>query len=112
MGWKRIPRHNILQKGVSLLRTKSRDKVGIVSIAGQPPDRPGRADSFHGSVANFYSLKTKKILPEGWCSVTGRGAIGCLLEWASLPNWKSGRLLMMIREGFGKITKRLSQLQR
>ena len=35
----------------------------------------------------------------------GRGAIGCLLEWASLPNWKSGRLLVMISEGFGKITE-------
>ena len=27
----------------------------------------------------------------GWC------AIGCLLEWASLPNWESGSLLVMIR---------------
>ena len=63
MGWKRISRHNMLQKGVSLLRTKSRDKVGIVRIAGQPPDRPGRVDSFHGLVTNFYILKTKKILP-------------------------------------------------
>ena len=25
------------------------------------PDRPRRVDSFHGLIANFYSLKTKKI---------------------------------------------------
>ena len=35
--------------------------MGIVSTAGQPPDRPGRVDSFRGLVTNFYSLKTKKI---------------------------------------------------
>ena len=32
--------------------------------------------------------------------MTGWGAIGCLLEWASLPNLESGILLVMIR-GFG-----------
>ena len=26
-----------------------------------PPDRPGRADAFHGLVANFYNLKREKI---------------------------------------------------
>ena len=61
MGWKRISRHSILQKGVSLLRTKSRYKVGIVSTVGQPPEGPGRADSFRGLVTNFYSLKIEKI---------------------------------------------------
>ena len=25
------------------------------------PEKPGRIDSFHGLIANFYSLKTKKI---------------------------------------------------
>ena len=29
--WKRISRHRAFQKGVSLLRTKSRDNVGTVS---------------------------------------------------------------------------------
>ena len=33
-GWKRISRNRALQKGVSLLRTKSRDKVGTVSAVG------------------------------------------------------------------------------
>ena len=32
-----------------------------MSIAGQPPDRPGRVDSYCELIANFYSLKTKKI---------------------------------------------------
>ena len=44
-----------------LLRIKSRDNVGTVSVAGQPLDRPGRVDSFHELIANFYSLKTKKM---------------------------------------------------
>ena len=60
-GWKIISRHRILQKGVSLLRIKSRDKVGTVSTVGRPPDRPRRADSFYGLIANSYGLKTKKI---------------------------------------------------
>ena len=45
-----------------LLRTNSRDNVGTASAVDQPPDRPGRVDSFCGLVTNFYSLKTKKIL--------------------------------------------------
>ena len=61
MGWKRISRHRAFQKGVILLRTKRRDNVGTASAVDQPPDRPGRVDSFRGLVVNFYSLKTKKI---------------------------------------------------
>ena len=38
------------------LRTKSRDEVG----SRHPHDRPERADSFHGLIASFYSIK--KIL--------------------------------------------------
>ena len=104
-GWKRISRHRAFQKGVKLLRTKSKDKVGTVSTVGRPPDRLGKADSFHGLIANFYSFKTKKI-PAGrlvlgdwlghyreWTSIGS----GHLLEWASLPNWESGSLLVMIR---------------
>ena len=43
-GCKRISRYRVLQKRMSLLWTKSRDNVGAVSTAGQPPDRPGRVD--------------------------------------------------------------------
>ena len=50
----------VLQKRVSF-RTKNRDKVGIASAAGQLPDRPGRVERFWELIANFYSLKTKKI---------------------------------------------------
>ena len=49
-------------------------------------------------MANFYTLKTKKILAERLALVIDWGAIGCLLEWASLPNLKSGILLVMIRD--------------
>ena len=61
MGWKEISRHSMFQKRVSLLRTKSRDKVGTESTVGLLPYRPGTVDSFHGFMVNFYSLKTKKI---------------------------------------------------
>lgn len=60
-GLKRITRHRVSQKWVSSLTTKSRDNVDAESTAGQPPDRSGRADAFCGLVANFYSLKAKKI---------------------------------------------------
>ena len=35
--------------------------MGTETAVGQPPDRPGRADSFCGLRAKFYSLKPKKI---------------------------------------------------
>ena len=44
-----------------LLRAGSRDNEGIANAAGQPPDKPGRIDAFHGLEANFYILKTKKM---------------------------------------------------
>jgi len=47
---------------VSLLKTKGRDKAGTVSATGPHPHRPGDADSFHGLIANFYSLKAKLLL--------------------------------------------------
>ena len=31
VGWKRISRHRVFQKAVRLLRTKSRDNVGVAS---------------------------------------------------------------------------------
>ena len=46
---------------MSLLRTKIREKVSPVSTVGQPPDRLGKIDCFCVFIANFYSLKTKKI---------------------------------------------------
>ena len=61
MDWKRTSRQRVFQKGVSLFRRKCRDNVGIVIAVGWPPDRPGKVDSFCGLIANFYSLKTKKI---------------------------------------------------
>ena len=48
MDWKRISKHRTSQKGGGLLRTKSKDKVGIMSAAGRPPYRPGKAESFRG----------------------------------------------------------------
>ena len=68
-GWKRISRHRAFQKGVSLLRTKNREKVGTVSAGGRSPDRAENTDSFHGLIANFYSLKTKKIPAGRWALV-------------------------------------------
>ena len=59
MGWKIISRHRAFQKGVCLLRTKSRDNV-TVRRAARLPDRPGRVNSFPRLVADFYNLQTKK----------------------------------------------------
>jgi len=47
---------------VSLLKTKGRDKAGTASAVGPHLHRPGDADSFHGLIANFYSLKAKLLL--------------------------------------------------
>ena len=38
--------------------------MGVVSTAGRPPNRPGRV-GFSWLVANFYSLKAKKISSGG-----------------------------------------------
>ena len=35
MGWKRISRHKVLQKGASLLGTKSKDNAGTAITVGQ-----------------------------------------------------------------------------
>ena len=59
-----MSRHRAFQKGVSSLRVRSRDNEGVPNAVGQPPDRPGRVDSFHGLIANFYSFKTKSIPAE------------------------------------------------
>ena len=44
VGWKRISRHTVFQKGVSLLRAGSRDNEGAANASGWLPDRPGRAN--------------------------------------------------------------------
>ena len=31
------------------------------NAVGRPPDRPGKADRFHGLIANVYSFRTKQI---------------------------------------------------
>lgn len=59
----------MFQKGASLLRARSKDNEGAANAIAQPPDGPGRVDTFHGLVANVYSLKTKEIL-------AGRLALG------------------------------------
>ena len=56
---------NFRTQGISegsefLLRTKSRYNVGTVSPVGWPPDRP-ESQQFLWVIANFCSLKTKKI---------------------------------------------------
>ena len=35
--------------------------MGLANTVGEPPDRLGEVDHFHGLIANFYSVKTKKI---------------------------------------------------
>ena len=62
MSWKNISRHRAFQKKGRLLRTKSRDNLGTESTVGRPLRRPGRINSFQKLIANFYSLKIKKIL--------------------------------------------------
>ena len=98
MGWKRISRHRAFQKEVSLLiRTKNREKVGTASPMGWSPDRTGKADRFRELIVNFLASRERKFLLDSWQEVIGWGAIGCLLEWASLLSWESGSLLPTIR---------------
>ena len=52
------------QKGVSLLITNSRENRDTASAAGHPLDRCRESQCFHGLVANFYSLKAKKVPAE------------------------------------------------
>ena len=46
--------------------------MGSEKAVGQPPDRPGKAESVHGSVTNLYNLKTGTI-------PAGKFALGDLL---------------------------------
>ena len=61
-GWSRISRCRVLQRGVSLLRTKSRDKAGTASAADrQLLTDQGESTVVTELIAKFYSLETKKI---------------------------------------------------
>ena len=42
---------------MSSLRVRSRDNEGVPNAVGQPPDRPGRVDSFCGLVGNGTPLQ-------------------------------------------------------
>ena len=62
--------------GMSLVRAKSRDNVGAVSVEGQPLDRSGRVNSFCGLVAR-KGQPTPVFLPG---EPQGRGSlVGCHL---------------------------------
>ena len=70
MSWKRIPRHGVLQKGVSLLRTESRDNLGAESPVGRTPERSGRVNRTllgqrvaHGRADTFHGLVARKWQP-------------------------------------------------
>ena len=82
--------------------------MGSARAAGWPHDRPGRVNRFCGLVANFYSLKTKKIparrLPLGdWLGCYSLSTrVGIFAEhWSRSP-------LMMIRVALAMVTKGLS----
>lgn len=80
----------------SLLRTKSRYKVGTVSVAGWQLLTDQGESTVFVLVANFYSLTTKNIsagsLPLGdWL-----GHYKAFTEVGILPTWESGCLLVMI----------------
>ena len=57
-GWKRISRHGVVQKGVGLLRTESRDNEGAASTHRGPTPQQTRG-CCAGLAANSYSLKTE-----------------------------------------------------
>ena len=103
-GWKRISRHRVFWKRVSLWKIKSRDKGGTAYLSGQSPERPGRGDAFHGLGANFDSLKTKKI-------PAGRVALGDWLGWVFLPHVGSvssvgsGGLLAVVTVGLSRFQR-------
>ena len=73
---KTISRHRPLQKRVTFLIKKRRKSEGTANAVGQPPERPGKVDSFHGLLDSFYSLKIKKI-PDGRAALHDwLGAVG------------------------------------
>ena len=92
---------------MSLLRKKSRDKVDRVSTVGQPPDRPGRVDGDHEFIANFYSLKKKKI-PAGRLTLGDwLGHYGVFTAVGIFALFGVRNLLVMIRGLLAIVTKGL-----
>ena len=90
---------------MSLLRKKSRDKVDRVSTVGQPPDRPGRVDGDHEFIANFYSLKKKKI-PAGRLTLGDwLGHYGVFTAVGIFALFGVRNLLVMIRGLLAIVTK-------
>ena len=68
-------------------------------------DRPWRVDTFCELIANFYSLKTKK-LPAGRL-VLGDwlGHYRLFTGLVSLPYWESRSLLLMTKGSSAAVTK-------
>ena len=66
MGWKRISRHRVLQKRVSLLRTKSRDKVGTASVGDQLLTDQGELTISIGQYPIFIASRQRTFPLEGW----------------------------------------------
>ena len=91
MGCRRISSHRAFQKGGSLSRTKSRDKVGPASAMG---GQLLRVEHFCELIANFYSLKTKKIPGERLALGDWSRCSRVFTEWASLLNRESGSLFI------------------
>ena len=85
--------------------------MGTASSVGQPPDSPGKVDSFHGLIANFYSLKTKKI-PAGQL-VLGDW-LGCnkVFTGVGIASLGIRKLVSDYQGAFGKVTEGLCQLRR
>ena len=65
-GWKRIFRHGVLQKGASLLRTKSRDHVGASSTTADLLTGQGESMLFVGEQPIFLASRQRKFLLEVW----------------------------------------------
>ena len=71
---------------MTFLTTKSKKNEGTANTVGQPPERQGKVDSFHGLLDSFYSLKIKKI-PDGRVALHDwLGAIG----WVFYLIWSEG----------------------
>ena len=100
MGWERISRHRVFQKGMNLLRTESRDNEGTSSTEANLRTDQGETSSqflwllnwLLRLVANFYSLKTKEI-------PTGRVALGDWLWRVFLFSLGSGGCPFLDKEG-------------
>ena len=62
MSWKRISRPRVLQKGVNLLRTKSRDSEGHYKC--RLSDRPGRAGCGNNRLAQGRAVSLHSLITQ------------------------------------------------